>query len=111
MNSQQLMNLECVIFYNDLLFKLLDSQCRQPLQNFCPTFISVTYAYSFRHVSDDNLALQRLTKDNSLDLFINSFLGTIPLIWSSIPFPLRERGTTEGWTALCHLFQRHITNT
>ena len=41
---------------------------------------------SFRHVSDDTLALQQLTKYNSLDLFINSFLGTIPLIWSSIPF-------------------------
>ena len=42
--------------------------------NFCPTLISVTHAYSFRHVSDDNLALQRLTKYNSLDLFINGFL-------------------------------------
>jgi len=94
-----------------LLCKLLGSQCRQPLQNFCPTLTSVTHAYSFRHVLDDKLALQRLTKYNSLDLFINSFLGIIPLIWSSIPFPLRERGTTEGWTALCHLFQKHITNT
>ena len=57
----------------------------------CPTLTSVTHAYSFRRVPDDNLALQQLTKYNSLDLLINSFLSTIPLIWSFIPFPLKER--------------------
>jgi len=36
-----------------LLCKLLDSQCRGPLQNFCPLIVSVTHAYSFHHVTDD----------------------------------------------------------
>ena len=90
-----------------LLCKLLDLRCRGPLQNFCPVLTSVTHAYSFRHVMDDCLLLQRLIRHNSLDLFINSFLGMIPSIWATISLTLRLRGVTEGWSALCHLFQRH----
>ena len=61
-----------------LLCKLLGLQCQGPLQNFCrPILTSVTHAYSFRHATDDCLLLQRLTRYNSLDLFINSFLGII----------------------------------
>ena len=60
-----------------LLFKLLDLRCRGPLQNFSPVLTSVTHAYSFRHVMDGCLLLQWLIRHNSLDLFINSFLGMI----------------------------------
>ena len=87
-----------------LLCKLLDLQCRGPLQDFCPTLTSVTHAYSFRHVVDDSLMLQQMTKYNSLDLFINGFLGIIPSLWTTIPLTLRERGTTEGWSTLRHQF-------
>ena len=90
-----------------LLCKLLDLRCRGPLQNFCPVLTSVTHAYSFHHVMDNFLLLQRLIRHNSLDLFINSFLGMIPSIWATIPLTLRLRGVTEAWSAPCHLFQRH----
>ena len=91
----------------DLLCKLLDLRCRGPLQNFCPVLTSATHAYSFCHVMDNCLLLQRLIRYNSLDLFINSFLGMIPSIWATVLLTLRLRGVTEGWSALCHLFQRH----
>ena len=91
----------------DLLYKLLDLRCRGPLQNFCPVLTSATHAYSFCHVMDNCLLLQRLIRYNSLDLFINSFLGMIPSIWATVLLTLRLRGVTEGWSALCHLFQRH----
>ena len=42
----------------------------------------------------------QLTKYKSLDLFINSFLGTISSIWNTIPLTLRERGVIEGWSTL-----------
>ena len=84
-----------------LLCKLLDLQC---WGYFCPVLTSVTHAYSFHHVMDDCLLLQQLIRYNSLDLFINSFLGMISSIWTAIPLTLRLRG---GWSALCHLFQRH----
>ena len=67
-----------------------------------------THTYSFRHVMDDSFLLQRLVKYNSLDLFINSFLGMIPSIWATIPLTLRERGVTEGWSALLQFLQRHV---
>ena len=51
--------------------------------------------------------LQQLTRYNSLDLFINSFLGTIPSIWANIPLILRGRGITEGWSSLRHELQWH----
>ena len=54
-----------------------------------------THAYSFRHVVDDSLMLRQMTKYNSLDLFINGFLGIIPSLWTTISLTLRERGTTE----------------
>ena len=91
-----------------LLCKLLDSHCWQPLQIFCPTLISVTHPCRLRYVNDDPLPLQSCVKYNSLDLFRNSFLGMIPIIWSTIPLTLRERGTTEGWSAICHHLQRHL---
>ena len=56
-----------------LLCKLLDSHCRRPLQNFCPTLVSVTHSRYLRYVSDDPLLLQNSIKYNSLDLFIRSF--------------------------------------
>jgi len=90
-----------------LLCKLLDSWCRGPLQNFCPLIVPVTHAYSFRHVTDDCLSLQQSVRYNSLDLFINSFLGIISSIWAAIPLILRERGIVEGWSAICHLLQRY----
>ena len=58
-----------------LLCKLLDLQCREPLQNFCPSLL--LSRMPIRHVMDDCLLLQRLIRHNSLDLFINSFLGMI----------------------------------
>ena len=87
-----------------LLCKLLDSQCQGPLQ---PVLISVMHAYSFSHLMDDYLLLQRLIKYNSLDLFIDNFLSIILSIWATIPLILRERerGITEGWSAICHLLQ------
>ena len=91
-----------------LLCKLLDGQCREPLQNFCPVLISVTHTYHLRHVIDDPLSLLVLTQFNSLDLFIRSFLGAIPLIWASLSLTLRQRGAAEGWTAVCHLLQKHL---
>ena len=54
-----------------LLCKLLDGQCRGPLQNFCPLLISVTHTYHLRHVTDDPLSLQLLTRFNSLDTYIH----------------------------------------
>ena len=42
-------------------------------------------------VSYCSLLLQRLTRHNSLDLFINSVLGIIPSIWATILLILRER--------------------
>ena len=39
-----------------------------------------------------------------------SFLGTISVVWSIIPLTLRERGAVEGWSAVCHLLQRHLTD-
>jgi len=93
-----------------LLCKLLELQCRDPLQSFCPALTSVHYAYSFRHIGDDNFLLQRLVKYNSLDLFINSFLGKIPSIWAGIPLTLRERAVDEGWSNLRRLLQRYIVN-
>ena len=91
-----------------LLCKLLDSQCQGPLQTFCPTLVSITCARSLRHVIDDPLLLQCSTRYNSLDLFKNSFLGMIATIWPTIPLPLRERETTEGWSAVRRLLQRHF---
>ena len=90
-----------------LLCKLQNLRCPGLLQQFCPILTLVTHAYSFRHAIDDSLALKWLTKYNSLDLFINSFLGTIPSIWNTIPPTLQERGVIEGWSTLCHLLQRH----
>jgi len=72
-----------------LLCKLQDLLCRDPLQSFCPALTSIQYPYSFRHVGDDDFLLQQLTQHNSLNLFINSFLGQIPSIWASIPLTLR----------------------
>ena len=91
-----------------LLCKLLDGQCRGPLQNFCPLLTSVTHTYHLRHVTDDPLSLQVLTQFNSLDIFIRSFLGAIPLIWASLPLTLRQRGAAEGWTTVRHMLQRHF---
>ena len=68
-----------------LLCKLLDSRCQEPLQGFCPVLTTVTYPYSFRHVMDDCLSLKQLISYNSLDLFINSYLGVIHSIWATIP--------------------------
>ena len=95
-----------------LLCKLLDLWCRRPLQNFCPVLTSVTHAYSFRHVMDDSLLLQQLTKFISLDLFINSFLGIyiIPSIWATIPLILRERDITEGWFPFVINYSDTVTN-
>ena len=87
---------------NGLLCKLLDSYCWQPLQIFCPTLIFVTLPCLLRYVNDDPLLLQSCVKYNSLDIFRNSFLGMIPIIWSVIPLTLRERGATEG-CMVCHL--------
>ena len=76
-----------------LLCKLLDSHCWQPLHIFYPTLISVTHPSCLRYVNDDPLLLlQSCVKYNSLDLFRNSFLGMIPIIWLAIPLTLRERG-------------------
>ena len=91
-----------------LLCKLLDGQCRGPLQNFCPLLTSVTHTYHLRHVTDDPLSLQVLTQFNSLDIFIRSFLGAIPLIWASLPLTLRQRAAAEGWTTVRHMLQRHF---
>ena len=93
-----------------LLCKLLDSHCQRPLQNFCPTLVSVTHSRYLRYVSDDPLLLQNSIKYNSLDLFIRSFLGTISVVWSIIPLTLRERGAVEGWSVVRHLLQRHLTD-
>jgi len=68
-----------------LLYKLQDLLCRDPLQSFCPALTSIKY---LRHVEDHDFLLQQLTRYNSLDLFINSFLGQIPSIWASIPLTL-----------------------
>ena len=73
--------------------------------DFLPHSCLVTCARSLRHVIDDPLLLQRST---SLDLFKNSFLDMIATIWAIIPLPLRERGTTEGWSAVRCLLQRHF---
>ena len=81
---------------------------RGPLQNFCPLLTSVTHTYHLRHVTDDPLSLQVLTWFNSLDIFIRSFLGAIPLIWASLPLTLRQRGAAEGWTTVRHMLQRHL---
>ena len=56
-----------------LLCKLLDSHCRQPLQVFRPTLISVTHPHHLRYVNDDPLLLQSCVKYNLLDLFRNIF--------------------------------------
>ena len=56
-----------------LLCKLLDSHCQRPLQNFCPTLVSVTHSRYLRYVNDDPLLLQSSIKYNSLDLFIRVF--------------------------------------
>ena len=93
-----------------LLCKLLDFHCQQPLQNFRPTLVSVTHSRYLRYVNDDPLLLQSPIKYNSLDLFIRSFLGTISVVWSIIPLTLRERGAVEGWSAVRHLLQRHLTD-
>jgi len=85
-----------------LLCKLLDSRCWGPLQSFCPIIVSATHAYSFHYVTDDGLLLQQSIRYNSLDLFINGFLGMISSIWAAIPLILRERGIVEGWSAVCH---------
>jgi len=60
-----------------LLCKLQDFLCRDPLQSFCPALTCIKYPYSFHHVEDDDFLLQQLTRYNSLDLFINNFLGRI----------------------------------
>ena len=93
-----------------LLCKLQDLLCRDPLQSFCPTLTSIQYPYSFRHVEDDDFLLQQLTRYNSLDLFINSFLGQIPSIWASIPLTLRQRTFDERWTNLHQLLQQNIVD-
>ena len=79
-----------------LLCKLLDLRRQGPLQNFCPILTSVMHAYSFRHIMDGCLLLQQLIRHNSLNLFINSFLGMILSIWATIPLTLRLRGATKG---------------
>jgi len=90
-----------------LLCKLLYSQCRGPLQNFCPLIVSATDAYSFCYVTDDCLSLQQSIRYNSPDLFTNSFLGMISSIWAAIPLILIEGGIVEGWSAVCHSLQRY----
>ena len=87
-----------------LLCKVQDLLCQDPLQSFCPAFTkalaSMQYPYSFRHVEDDDFLFQQLTQYNSLDIFINNFLGQIPSIWASIPLTLRQRTFDEQWTNL-----------
>ena len=58
----------------------------------------------------DDFLLQQLTRYNSLDLFINSFLGQIPSIWASIPLTLRQRTLDEWWTNLRQLLQQNIVD-
>ena len=78
-----------------LLCRLPDSHSRpamhHALQAFCSTLISVTHYRCLRYVIDDPLLLQSSVKHDSLDLFINSFLGMTPTVWSTIPLSLRER--------------------
>jgi len=52
----------------------------------------------------------RLTRYNSLDLFINSFLGQIPSIWASIPLTLRQKTLDERWTNVLQLLQQSIVD-
>ena len=43
----------CNVSFIGLFCNLLDLQCREPLQNFCPILTSVIHAYSFCLVTDD----------------------------------------------------------
>ena len=44
--------------YQNISFAVLDLQCQEPLQFFCPMLTSITHAYSFHLVTNDSLALQ-----------------------------------------------------
>jgi len=89
-----------------LVCKLLDSWWSS-LQNISPVIVFVTHAYSC-HVTDDCLLLQWLIRYNSLDLFINSFLGMIPSIWATISLILRERERCY-WGMVCRLLSTSAT--
>ena len=54
-----------------LLCKLLNSNCQQPLQIFCPILISVTHPCHLQYAieSDDPLLLQSFVKYNHLIYF------------------------------------------
>ena len=54
----QSLSFHCKASAIGLLCKLLDSYCRQPLQIFCPTLISVTHPCHPQYVNDDPLLLQ-----------------------------------------------------
>lgn len=91
-----------------LLCNLLDSQCQQPIQNFYsvhwyPTLHAITHPHHLRYVTDNVFCCCRvlLGSYNLLDVFINSFLGMIPIVWFIISLTLRERrGTVEGWSTV-----------
>ena len=92
------------------LCKLLDGQCQGPLQslNFCPILTSIIHSYHLRHVTDDPLSLQQLIWFNYLNLFINSFLGTIYHLFGLHSHKLYERGAAMGWTAVHCTLQKHF---
>jgi len=73
---------------------------------------SLNAAFNENHLYgiDDDFLLQQLTRYNSLDLFINSFLGQIPSIWASILLTLRQRTLDERWTNLRQLLQQNIVD-
>ena len=95
-----------------LSLKLFDCHCCEFLQTFSPNFFTpnVTLRRSSRLATSiqPNL-LAEITVYNSLDIYQQSFLGCISMIWQDeVPVCLRHDGHCSGWQTLCKDIQKTI---
>ena len=98
--------------YAGLLLKLLDCHCRELLLTFCPNFSTsnLTLCRSSRLTSYTQPYLMAdIIVYNSLDLFQQSFLGSIPEIWQNeVPICLHQDSHSFGWQTVCKDIQHVI---
>ena len=80
--------------------KLLNGDGRGVLKDYVPTLITEFSNKDFvpgpRH-EIRRLQLADRSKNGSLDIFRDSYLGSIHKIWAKLPVELIERGLEKGW--------------
>ena len=72
----------------------------------CVVHVMATIGVLFSNIQGYHQRLPELS--TCLISSYKEFSGHNSTVWFTIPLTLRERGAVEGWSAVCHLLQRHF---